>query len=321
MRRNRWIPPRRSGAARSSAYRPNVELEALRQENVRATDKIITALNERRILLAFEPVVTTSGRRRPSMNASCAFAAPTAASCRPPPWCRKRADHDSFAEPTTARTYGARSCGMRVLPLADGSTGSAGPEPVEELAGRMRATGAGARSLCAQVAVPVRCSVRRGAAMTEHAVVIAGGGPTGLMLAGELALAGIDVVIVERRASQDLDGSRAGGLHSRTIEVLDQRGIADRFLAEGQAMQVQGFAGIPLDISDFPTRHNYGLALWQSRLRAHPGRLGQRAGGADPSRTRGDGLRAGRHRRRRRTVRRPRRSGRSTWSGATEDAA
>jgi 3-(3-hydroxy-phenyl)propionate hydroxylase len=79
-------------------------------------------------------------------------------------------------------------------------------------------------------------------------------------------LAGIDVVIVERRASQDVDGSRAGGLHSRTIEVLDQRGIADRFLAEGQAMQVQGFAGIPLDISDFPTRHNYGLALWQSHV-------------------------------------------------------
>jgi 3-(3-hydroxy-phenyl)propionate hydroxylase len=54
--------------------------------------------------------------------------------------------------------------------------------------------------------------------MTEHAVVIAGGGPTGLMLAGELALAGVDVAIVERRASQDLIGSRAGGLHSRTIE-------------------------------------------------------------------------------------------------------
>jgi 2-polyprenyl-6-methoxyphenol hydroxylase-like FAD-dependent oxidoreductase len=70
--------------------------------------------------------------------------------------------------------------------------------------------------------------------MTEPAVVIAGAGPTGLMLAGELALAGIDVVIVERRADQDLPGSRAGGLQSRTIEVLDQRGIADRFLAEGQ---------------------------------------------------------------------------------------
>ena len=102
--------------------------------------------------------------------------------------------------------------------------------------------------------------------MTEHAVVIAGGGPTGLMLAGELALAGIDVVIVERRTNQDVDGSRAGGLHSRTIEVLDQRGIAERFLSAGQVMQVQGFAGIPLDISDFPTRHNYGLALWQSHF-------------------------------------------------------
>jgi 3-(3-hydroxy-phenyl)propionate hydroxylase len=102
--------------------------------------------------------------------------------------------------------------------------------------------------------------------MSEHAVVIAGGGPTGLMLAGELALAGIDVAIVERRASQDVDGSRAGGLHSRTIEVLDQRGIADRFLAEGQALQIQGFARIPLDISDFPTRHNYGLALWQRHI-------------------------------------------------------
>jgi len=102
--------------------------------------------------------------------------------------------------------------------------------------------------------------------MTEHAAVIAGGGPTGLMLAGELALAGVDVVIVERRASQDLDGSRAGGLHSRTIEVLDQRGIAERFLSAGQEHPNLGFSGILLDISDFPTRHNYLLALWQSHF-------------------------------------------------------
>src|SRR5829696_3712950 len=102
--------------------------------------------------------------------------------------------------------------------------------------------------------------------MTEHAVVIAGGGPTGLMLAGELALAGVDVAIVERRASQDLPGSRAGGLHARTIEVLDQRGIADRFLSQGQVAQVGGFASIRLDISDFPTRHNYGLGLWQNHI-------------------------------------------------------
>jgi 2-polyprenyl-6-methoxyphenol hydroxylase-like FAD-dependent oxidoreductase len=102
--------------------------------------------------------------------------------------------------------------------------------------------------------------------VTDHSVVIAGGGPTGLMLAAELALAKVDVVVVERRANQDLEGSRARGLHSRTIEVLDQRGIADRFLAEGQAMQVQSFAGSRLDISDFPTRHNYGLALAQSHF-------------------------------------------------------
>ena len=103
-------------------------------------------------------------------------------------------------------------------------------------------------------------------ACLEHRVIIAGGGPTGLMLAGELAVAGIDVAIVERRANQDLVGSRAGGLHSRTIEVLDQRGIADRFLASGQVAQVAGFAQIRLDISDFPTRHPYGLALWQNQI-------------------------------------------------------
>jgi 2-polyprenyl-6-methoxyphenol hydroxylase-like FAD-dependent oxidoreductase len=102
--------------------------------------------------------------------------------------------------------------------------------------------------------------------LTGHAVVVAGGGPTGLMLAGELALAGVDVAIVERRTGQELAGSRAGGLQSRTIEVLDQRGIADRFLAEGQTAQVAGFARNPLDISDFPTRHPYGLGLWQNHI-------------------------------------------------------
>jgi 3-(3-hydroxy-phenyl)propionate hydroxylase len=100
----------------------------------------------------------------------------------------------------------------------------------------------------------------------DHAVVIAGGGPTGLMLAGELALAGVDVAIVERRSNQGLTGSRAGGLHARTIEVLDQRGIADRFLSQGQRSQSVGFHMIRLDISDFPTRHNYLLALWQNHI-------------------------------------------------------
>jgi len=102
--------------------------------------------------------------------------------------------------------------------------------------------------------------------VTEYAVVIAGGGPTGMMLAAELALANVDVAIVERRASQELAGARAGGLHSRTIEVFDQRGIADRFLSQGQTAQVQRFGDSTLDISDFPTRHNYGLGLWQNHI-------------------------------------------------------
>ena len=103
-------------------------------------------------------------------------------------------------------------------------------------------------------------------ATDKHAVLIVGGGPTGLMLAGELALADVDVAVVERRAGQDLVGPRARGLHARTIEELDQRGIADRFLAQGQTAQVAGFAWFPLDISDFPTRHNYGLALLQAHV-------------------------------------------------------
>ena len=141
--------------------------------------------------------------------------------------------------------------------------------------------------------------------MTEHAVVIAGGGPTGLMLAGELALAGVDVAIVERRASQELPGSRAGGLHSRTIEVLDQRGIADRFLAEGQVAQVAGFAGVTLRHQRLPHPTSLRARAVAEAHRAHPRRLGPRAGGPGPLRHRGDRLRSGRHRRRRRAVRRP----------------
>ena len=97
-------------------------------------------------------------------------------------------------------------------------------------------------------------------------VIVVGSGPAGMMLAGELALAGIDATIVERRTTADLVGSRGGGFHSRTIEILDQRGIADRFLAEGQIVQTARFGTSVLDISDFPTRHPYGLALWQNRI-------------------------------------------------------
>jgi 2-polyprenyl-6-methoxyphenol hydroxylase-like FAD-dependent oxidoreductase len=102
--------------------------------------------------------------------------------------------------------------------------------------------------------------------MTEHAVVIAGGGPAGMMLAAELALAKVDVAVVERRPDQVLVGSRAGGFHSRTIELLDQRGVADRFLAEGQTAQAAMLAATVLDMSDFPTRHPYSLGIWQNQI-------------------------------------------------------
>ena len=102
--------------------------------------------------------------------------------------------------------------------------------------------------------------------MSEHAVVIVGAGSSGLMLAGELALAGVDVAIVERRADQNVVGQRALGFSSRTIEVLDQRGIAERFLEQGRTAQIAGFSWIRLDMSDFPTRHNYGLGLPQQKI-------------------------------------------------------
>lgn len=101
---------------------------------------------------------------------------------------------------------------------------------------------------------------------THHAVVIAGGGPTGLMLAAELALAHIDVAVVERRADQSVEGTRAGGLHARSLEVLDQRGVAGRFVAQGKAVPVAGFGMAPLDLGALPTRHNYVLALRQERI-------------------------------------------------------
>jgi 3-(3-hydroxy-phenyl)propionate hydroxylase len=101
--------------------------------------------------------------------------------------------------------------------------------------------------------------------MTTHSVLIAGSGPTGLMLAAELALANIDVAIIERRTTQERIGPGALGLHSRSIEVLDQRGVAQRFISQGTTYKAVHFQ-IPIDISDFPTRHNYTLGLKQNHI-------------------------------------------------------
>ncbi|WP_404953431.1 monooxygenase [Streptomyces sp. 147326] len=100
-------------------------------------------------------------------------------------------------------------------------------------------------------------------------VIVVGAGPTGLMLACELALAGVATRIVERRDRAQPD-SRALTLHPRSIELLDLRGIAPRFLALGRPMPGWHFAGLNtrLDFSALDSRHPYTLFLAQARTEA-----------------------------------------------------
>ena len=142
--------------------------------------------------------------------------------------------------------------------------------------------------------------------MTEHAVVIAGGGPTGMMLAAELALAKVDVAIVERRPDHVLAGSRAGGLHlahdrgarsARGRRSVPRRGSD----ARGHAVRHDhaGHERLPdassvLRSGSARTQIERIMAAWIAELPVR-----------DLLRKRGDGLRAGRHRRRRRAVGRP----------------
>src|SRR5215831_11071254 len=158
-----------------------------------------------------------------------------------------------------------RACVVVGIRVARGRRSSSARASTRQAGASVHTAGLPAAENCWCVDSDRRSPDRR-AAMIEHAVVLAGGGPTGLMLAGELALARVDVAIVERRENQDVAGLRAGGLHVRTIEVLDQRGIADRFVSQGQVIRVAPFARIALDTSDLPTRHNYFLALWQTHV-------------------------------------------------------
>jgi 3-(3-hydroxy-phenyl)propionate hydroxylase len=102
--------------------------------------------------------------------------------------------------------------------------------------------------------------------MSMSGVVVVGAGPAGLMLAGELALAGVEVEVVERRTTPDLLGTRARGFHCRTTEIFDQRGLADRVLAEARTAPALSFAGTSLDIAALPTRHPYTVGLSQGHV-------------------------------------------------------
>ncbi|MCP2295213.1 3-(3-hydroxy-phenyl)propionate hydroxylase [Nocardia amikacinitolerans] len=96
-------------------------------------------------------------------------------------------------------------------------------------------------------------------------VVIAGAGPTGLMLACELRILGLEVALLDALPARTGE-SRAGGIHARTMEILDQRGMLDGVLTQGRPLQAGHFAGIPLDFSDFATRYPFTLVLPQSLI-------------------------------------------------------
>ena len=134
----------------------------------------------------------------------------------------------------------------------------------------------------------------------EHAVVIAGGGPTGMMLAAELALAKVDVAVVERRPDHVLAGSRAGGFHPHDRGARSARRRRSVPRRGPDVPRPCRSARRVLDMSDLPTRHPYIARDLAERDRADHGRVDRRAAGAHLLRTRGDGLRAGRRRGRRR---------------------
>ena len=95
-------------------------------------------------------------------------------------------------------------------------------------------------------------------------VIVAGAGPTGLTLATELRRGGVDVLLLEQRSHRGQNGSRAAGMQPRTIEMLDQRGVVDRFLAAGPPAHLGNFAGIVLDYSTLPSRFPYALNIMQA---------------------------------------------------------
>jgi 2-polyprenyl-6-methoxyphenol hydroxylase-like FAD-dependent oxidoreductase len=102
--------------------------------------------------------------------------------------------------------------------------------------------------------------------MRTTEVLVAGAGPTGLLLAGDLAEAGVEVTLLERRPAERTNLTRAFAVHARTLEELDARGVADELVATGQRMsELRLFGRIRIDLSKLPSRFPYLLVTPQYR--------------------------------------------------------
>ncbi|MFE5192593.1 FAD-dependent monooxygenase [Streptomyces sp. NPDC056601] len=106
-------------------------------------------------------------------------------------------------------------------------------------------------------------------ATTPRTVIVVGSGPTGLLLAGDLAAAGVPVTVVEKRPHEISNLSRAFVLHARTLEQLDARGLADGIEAKGQPLDTLSLFGrLAVDLSDLPSRFQHLLVLPQYEVEA-----------------------------------------------------
>ncbi|RSM50752.1 FAD-dependent oxidoreductase [Amycolatopsis balhimycina DSM 5908] len=93
----------------------------------------------------------------------------------------------------------------------------------------------------------------------QTTVAIVGAGPAGLLLAGDLARAGVDVTVLERRGTES-NLTRAFGVHARTLEHLDARGLADEVVAGGAPVRhLRLFDHLRIDLGTLPTRFPYLL--------------------------------------------------------------
>ncbi|WP_432157898.1 FAD-dependent monooxygenase [Streptomyces sp. bgisy153] len=98
------------------------------------------------------------------------------------------------------------------------------------------------------------------AAGTPHPVIVVGSGPTGLLLAGDLAAAGVPVTVLEKRPHGISNLSRAFGVHARTLEQLDARGLADQLIATGDTItELSLFRRLSLDLGTLRSRFPFLL--------------------------------------------------------------